>query len=75
MTGKKTKRETEVMSVNIVQEDETDYEKQWSRRVDRRPGRGDVTNGDGGGSSSLKDEELPDDGIPVIHDEDDDGEL
>ena len=65
------------MSVNIVQEDDTDYDKRWSRKVPHG-GATSWANDSGTGSSRdsspRKDEELPEDGIPVIHDAEDDEE-
>lgn len=76
---KKKKRETEVVEVNIVQEDETDYDKQWSRKLTRPGNRcNDFESADGSRESTHeKDDgaELPEDGIMVIHDADEDDNL
>ncbi len=72
-----------VQSVSIVQEDDTDYDQQWSRRISRAASFGDQallkanpnnpgneSRASSSTSATSKDEE--DDGIPVIFDADQD---
>ena len=75
-----------IQSINIVQEDETDYDKQWSRKVNRAASFGNqqlLGNEDNPGTSSRASSStssgtnatIEDDGIPVIFDAEDDIQL
>lgn len=63
-----------IQSINIVQEDETDYDKQWSRKVHKaasfaQPGaQSSEPASQSRASSANTTSSVDDDGIPVIFD-------